>query len=216
MKPNIPRRRPPQRCSTNDCNDRLSNLPDEILCHILSFLPTKNAVTTSILSSRYFSLWSCIPVLNFHYQPHLHSPQKFVEFVNKVLAGNRSPSINTFKLSFKNCTDLELISTVNHLIKVVIKRSIVKMELSVFANHVVKGDECFGEFWFKFVALEPDGSVLGALLGACKVHGAIELGNEVARRLLHMQPQHSGQYASKQRKIVDCALWQAKISAILI
>ncbi|KAK2999737.1 hypothetical protein RJ639_023525 [Escallonia herrerae] len=152
MKPNIPRR-PPQRCSTNGGGDRLSNLPHEILCHILSFLPTKNAVATSILSSRYSSLWSCIPVLDFHYQPHFHSPQKFVEFVNKVLTGNRSPSIDTFMLSFKNCTNLEPISSVNRWIEVVIKRSIVKMELSVFANHVVKGDECFGEFWFKFVAL---------------------------------------------------------------
>ncbi|KAK2972459.1 hypothetical protein RJ640_003885 [Escallonia rubra] len=101
---------PPQRCRTNGGDDRLSNLPDEILCHILSFLPTKNAVATSILSSRYSSLWSYIPVLDFPYQRHLHSPQKFMEFVNKVLAGNRSPSINTFKLSFENCTN----SKTNH------------------------------------------------------------------------------------------------------
>ncbi|KAK3039805.1 hypothetical protein RJ639_027118 [Escallonia herrerae] len=121
----------------NGGDDRLSNLPNEILCHILSFLPTKNVVATSILSSSYLSLWSCIPMLDFHYQPHLHSSQKFVEFVSKVLAGNRSPSIDTFKLSFKNCTDLEPISSVNCRIKALIKRSIVKMELSVFANHVV-------------------------------------------------------------------------------
>ncbi|KAK3040444.1 hypothetical protein RJ639_028693 [Escallonia herrerae] len=48
--------------------------------------------------------------------------------------------------------------------------------------------------FIKKMPLEPDGSVLGALLGACKVHGAIELGNEVSRRLLHMQPRHCGQY----------------------
>ncbi|KAK2969056.1 hypothetical protein RJ640_021095 [Escallonia rubra] len=116
-----PRRPPPQRCRTNDGDDWLSNLPDEILCHILSFLPTKNDVATSTLSSRYSSLWSCIPVLDFHYQPHLHSPQKFVEFVNKVLAGNRSPSIDRFKLSFENCTNLEPISSVNRWIEAVIK-----------------------------------------------------------------------------------------------
>ncbi|KAK3036338.1 hypothetical protein RJ639_031745 [Escallonia herrerae] len=223
MKSNISRRPPPQRRRTNGGDDRLSNLPDEILCHILSFLPTKNAVATSILSSRYLSLWSCIPVLDFHDQPHLHSPQKFVEFVDQVLAGNKSSSIDTFKLSFENCTDLEPISSVNRWIEAVIKRRVVKMELSVFANHVDtglplkllpceslqvlkvggdngavipvsansfpnlrvlsvclsdpdnkvtknlftrlpkleeltveacygKGDECFGEFWFKFVA----------------------------------------------------------------
>ncbi|CAK7354318.1 unnamed protein product [Dovyalis caffra] len=41
---------------------------------------------------------------------------------------------------------------------------------------------------------EPDASVLGALLGACKIHGAIDLGNEVGSRLLELQPQHCSQY----------------------
>ncbi|KAK2988657.1 hypothetical protein RJ640_026084 [Escallonia rubra] len=48
--------------------------------------------------------------------------------------------------------------------------------------------------FIKKMPFEPDGSVLRALLGACKVHGAIELGNKVARRLLHLQPRHCGQY----------------------
>ncbi|KAL0560069.1 hypothetical protein IC582_000463 [Cucumis melo] len=43
---------------------------------------------------------------------------------------------------------------------------------------------------------DPDASVLGALLSACKIHGAIELGNEVGRRLLVMQPRHCGRYVT--------------------
>jgi hypothetical protein len=35
---------------------------------------------------------------------------------------------------------------------------------------------------------EPDASVFGALLGACKIHGAIDLGNEVGSKLLELQP----------------------------
>lgn len=41
---------------------------------------------------------------------------------------------------------------------------------------------------------EADASVLGALLGACKLHGDIDLGNEVAKRLLEVDPQQCGQY----------------------
>lgn len=32
--------------------DRLSSLPDEVLAHILLFVPTKEAVATSVLSKR--------------------------------------------------------------------------------------------------------------------------------------------------------------------
>ncbi|CAL5201568.1 unnamed protein product [Lathyrus oleraceus] len=45
--------------------DRISELHDSILCHILSFLPTKHAATTSILSKRWKSLWLSVLTLEF-------------------------------------------------------------------------------------------------------------------------------------------------------
>ncbi|KAH0986500.1 hypothetical protein GBA52_013677 [Prunus armeniaca] len=41
--------------------DRISGLPDEILCHILSFLPTVQAVRTTILSHRWNHVWASVP-----------------------------------------------------------------------------------------------------------------------------------------------------------
>lgn len=39
-----------------------------------------------------------------------------------------------------------------------------------------------------------DASVLGALLGACRIHGGTELANEVGQLLFKLQPQHCGRY----------------------
>ncbi|KAE8010173.1 hypothetical protein FH972_006563 [Carpinus fangiana] len=44
----------------------LADLPEEILRHILSFLPTKDAVRTSVLSKRWKYLWASIPILDFN------------------------------------------------------------------------------------------------------------------------------------------------------
>ncbi|KAK8514939.1 hypothetical protein V6N12_001104 [Hibiscus sabdariffa] len=49
------------------CRGSLDNLPDPILCHILSFLPARDAVRTSILSRRWRYLFtSSISKLDFH------------------------------------------------------------------------------------------------------------------------------------------------------
>ena len=45
--------------------DRISCLPDELLCHILSFLPTKLAFTTTIISKRWTPLFYSLPILHF-------------------------------------------------------------------------------------------------------------------------------------------------------
>lgn len=44
--------------------------------------------------------------------------------------------------------------------------------------------------------VEADASVLGALLSACRVYGALELGNKVGKRILELEPQHCGLYVA--------------------
>ncbi|KAL6330020.1 hypothetical protein AAG906_039935 [Vitis piasezkii] len=61
--------------------------------------------------------------------------------------------------------------------------------------------------FIKSMPFEPDATVLGALLGACKVHGAIELGNEVGRRLLELQPHHCGRYVTLSNIYAGGEIW---------
>jgi hypothetical protein len=54
-------------------DDRISSLPNEILCHILSFLPTEDAFTTSFLSKRWTLLWLSVPNLDLDEQRFIKS-----------------------------------------------------------------------------------------------------------------------------------------------
>ncbi|PRQ52915.1 putative F-box domain, leucine-rich repeat domain, L domain-containing protein [Rosa chinensis] len=92
-------------------NRSLNDLPDEILLHILSFLPTLDAVNTSLISRRWRPLWSLVPSLNFSY--HLFPPapesdlnptqdqaQFFAHFIDRALILRPDSPIQTFRLSF--------------------------------------------------------------------------------------------------------------------
>lgn len=59
---------------------------------------------------------------------------------------------------------------------------------------------------------EPDGSVLGALLGACKLHGAVDIGSEVAKRLYRLEPQQCGQYILLSSMYADVDKWECASS----
>ncbi|XP_074272720.1 F-box/FBD/LRR-repeat protein At5g56420-like [Silene latifolia] len=54
-------------CESNDgIEDRLSGLPDEVIVHILSLMPTLDAVKTMLLR-RFGDLWTLVPTLRFDF-----------------------------------------------------------------------------------------------------------------------------------------------------
>ncbi|KAK9089441.1 hypothetical protein Scep_028523 [Stephania cephalantha] len=85
--------------------DRISDLPNSILLHILSLLPFKSTATTSILSKRWTNLFQ-------HFLIHTHSfdfgqdfakaqtQQQFINTVNQYLQLHNGSKIDKFHLLF--------------------------------------------------------------------------------------------------------------------
>jgi len=89
--------------NNDDAIDRLSNLPNPLLCHILSFLPTKTTIQTTPLISRHFrNLWKTLQTFDFNGQSEDKHTERFMFFsifVNTVLALRESRCIRKFRLS---------------------------------------------------------------------------------------------------------------------
>ncbi|XP_024628280.1 FBD-associated F-box protein At4g10400 isoform X1 [Medicago truncatula] len=86
--------------------DRLSSLPDSLLCHIMSFLPTRTSVATmTLVSRRWRYLWKYLQVFNFSDESLCYRTvsdelfRKFAFFVNAVLALRKARDIQKFNLT---------------------------------------------------------------------------------------------------------------------
>ncbi|KAG7548443.1 F-box-like domain superfamily [Arabidopsis suecica] len=73
--------------------DRISGLPDDVVVKILSFVPTKVAVSTSILSKRWEFLWMWLPRLEF-----ISRKPELRDFIDRKLPLHRAPIIESLRL----------------------------------------------------------------------------------------------------------------------
>ncbi|ESQ28677.1 hypothetical protein EUTSA_v10019567mg, partial [Eutrema salsugineum] len=81
--------------------DRISGLPDELLVKVLLFLPTKVAVSTSILSKRWERVWMWLPKIKFTDRDYSESECNRLRcFLDRNLPLHKALVIETLRLKF--------------------------------------------------------------------------------------------------------------------
>ncbi|KAK8643917.1 hypothetical protein V6N13_013194 [Hibiscus sabdariffa] len=87
-------------------DDRISKLPDSILCRILLLLPIKDAVSTSIVSTRWRHLYAYMACLDVDFHLFRRSPShtvvSFTNFLDKLLFFHTEGRIEQFRFNHTN------------------------------------------------------------------------------------------------------------------
>ncbi|XP_013747052.2 FBD-associated F-box protein At2g26860 isoform X1 [Brassica napus] len=117
--------------------DRISGLPDELLVRILTFVPTKVAVSTSILSKRWEFLWTWVPKLEFVDNKY-GSDLAIRDFINKNLPLLKAPVIESFLL--KCYSSFFQPEDINQWVATTVSRRIV--ELDIDCQYCWSGEPC--------------------------------------------------------------------------
>ncbi|KAG7585518.1 Leucine-rich repeat 2 [Arabidopsis thaliana x Arabidopsis arenosa] len=126
--------------------DRISQLPEALILQILCLLPTKIAITTSVLSKKWQSHWKKMPKLKF--DSFLHRLD--LENVCKSLLSHKAPVLHNFRLKVRldgrnNAVDIGI------LIGIAMTRNVRKLVLEVYFH---RGSFAFSRSLYNCETLE--------------------------------------------------------------
>ncbi|KAL6515607.1 hypothetical protein OROHE_018641 [Orobanche hederae] len=86
--------------------DKINELSDDIILHILSFIPTADACDAGLVCRRWFHLWGCIPKLTFKF-PYYKGISQIIPHIERALS--LTLALNSHKaLSFSYLQEFKL------------------------------------------------------------------------------------------------------------
>ncbi|KAK6935975.1 FBD domain [Dillenia turbinata] len=119
---------------TEDKQDLISNLPDEILLKILSNLPPKLAASTSLLSPRWRQLWTKVPSIHFDYSTtsQLDIWYPYTDIISRIL-DLRDPQTCIQKFSL-DCMIKYGASKLCRWVSILIEHGVQELDFSIHAD----------------------------------------------------------------------------------
>lgn len=120
--------------------DRLGNLPESLVSNILSRLPTKEAVQTSLLSKDWEYKWSSIYDLDLNDRNYTTCSrstrkEKFANFVDRVLVHKGGEySLRSVKIK---CSSQYELTRIRSWISTALRRNVEKLEIDIWSASIV-------------------------------------------------------------------------------
>lgn len=114
-------------------DDEISQLPDELLLKVLLFLPTKVAVSTSILSKRWEFLWMWLPKLEYSDSSESKS-WRLSPFVDLNLPLHKAPVIESLRLNF-DAYNRDIVNGINNWVLTAVSRCVRELRVTLAFTH---------------------------------------------------------------------------------
>ncbi|KAJ9168929.1 hypothetical protein P3X46_020404 [Hevea brasiliensis] len=198
--------------ASNTEEDRISSLPDELLCHILSFLPsTLQAMRTSVLSKRWRRLWTHVPNITFpfkfvplvFYYDLKEYRQRAAVLIDNTLKPYSASKIKKFCIQF-SADLIGLGPRMDSWVRFAVERDVEDLTLEFSFDKTIRRLDIKGltgywlpQFFYQnswlrnlktdFCEFEPDGRVLWSSLKDLSIGHAI-LTDEVMQNILDGTP----------------------------
>ncbi|XP_023636253.1 putative F-box/FBD/LRR-repeat protein At5g22670 isoform X2 [Capsella rubella] len=113
--------------------DLISKLPDSLISEILMYLPTKEAVRTSVLSTRWKSLWLLIPKLDL-VASEFPDSSAFVNFMDRFIDFSREHKSCLHKLKLSSRKNVNDPHCVARWIDFLVRRNLQHLDVECLVN----------------------------------------------------------------------------------